>query len=409
MPHPTDTPDEETGCLACQRDLGWLRSTVKPRQMPVTRGRLRSVDLFSGCGGLSLGLSQAAAESHLSLEIALAVDTDTNALSTFSSNLRCDRPELAPVETLFGGDLGQPRSHAERRVQQEIGEIEILSGGPPCQGYSGLNAYRRNGDTRNTLYLRMARAAEVLRPRLVLIENVPEVATAPEGVVQRVRETLSSLGYESAEMILNGARLGLPQKRRRHVLIASLDPTVRPEAVLGNLRPACETHPARSVSWAISDLVSKQGTSRFDTSAKLSDANSVRAAWLLDRDEYDLPNYLRPHCHQGLHRYKAMYGRLTWGSAAPTISSGFGSMGQGRFVHPLAARTLTPHEAARLQTFPDWFDFGPARPRTSWSNMIGNAVPPLLNRVIGLSLFRELTGIGVDIGVSPEPIAVPRP
>jgi DNA (cytosine-5)-methyltransferase 1 len=77
-----------------------------------------------------------------------------------------------------------------------------------------------------------------------------------------------------------------------------------------------------------------------------------------------------------------MYGRLRWDEPAQTITTGFGSMGQGRYVHPRAARTLTPHEAARIQSIPDFVDFGDGR-RTEWAEMIGNAVPPLLAREIG--------------------------
>ena len=113
--------------------------------------------------------------------------------------------------------------------------------------------------------------------------------------------------------------------------------------------------------------------------------------WLLENDAYDLPNRLRPPCHQGDHSYVSMYGRLKWGEPAQTITSGFGSLGQGRFMHPSIPRTLTPHEAARLQGFPDYFTFDSAVNRTQLAIIIGNAVPPLLaHTLIGRLIAMEV-------------------
>jgi DNA mismatch endonuclease (patch repair protein) len=100
--------------------------------------------------------------------------------------------------------------------------------------------------------------------------------------------------------------------------------------------------------------------------------------WLLKNGKYDLPNRLRPKCHHGSHSYTSMYGRLSWDYPAQTITTGYGSMGQGRFVHPARARTLTAHEAARLQTLPDFFDLDETKGPGAWAAIIGNAVPPLL-------------------------------
>jgi DNA (cytosine-5)-methyltransferase 1 len=110
--------------------------------------------------------------------------------------------------------------------------------------------------------------------------------------------------------------------------------------------------------------------------------------YLVDKKVFELPNRLRPICHQnGQHSYASVYGRLLWNQPAQTITSGYGSMGQGRYVHPLGRRTLTPHEAARLQLFPDWYDFGPG-PRTKWATAIGNAVPFKLSYIFGVNLLR---------------------
>jgi len=118
--------------------------------------------------------------------------------------------------------------------------------------------------------------------------------------------------------------------------------------------------------------------------------------WLLDNNAFDLPNRLRPPCHQGDHSYVSMYGRLKWDEPAQTITSGYGSLGQGRFMHPTLPRTLTPHEAARLQGFPDYFTFGSALTRTEAAVIIGNAVPPALASIV----VSRLIAAGVFGGVT---------
>ena len=104
--------------------------------------------------------------------------------------------------------------------------------------------------------------------------------------------------------------------------------------------------------------------------------------FLLDRNRYDLPNELRPRCQQDAHKYASMYGRLRWNLPAQTLTSGYGSIGQGRYMHPDQPRALTAHEAARIQGFPDYFDFSACSTRSALATMIGNAVPPQLGRAI---------------------------
>ncbi len=130
-------------------------------------------------------------------------------------------------------------------------------------------------------------------------------------------------------------------------------------------------HPDRTVRWAIGDLNSTRDHGIYDTPSLTSAENAKRIHFLFENGLYDLPNARRPACHKdGNHSYVSMYGRLRWTLPAQTITTGFGSMGQGRFVHPGRRRTLTPHEAARLQTFPDWFQFGTQH--TTWDPRYGH-------------------------------------
>jgi DNA (cytosine-5)-methyltransferase 1 len=125
----------------------------------------------------------------------------------------------------------------------------------------------------------------------------------------------------------------------------------------------------------------------MDEVAELSPENAERVEWLFSNDEYDLPLHMRPDCHKEGTSYGAVYGRMKWDAPAPTLTTGFLTTGRGRFIHPKRPRTITPREAARLQGFPDWFDFvGTEAPaRRDLAKWIGNAVPTVLGHLAGLA------------------------
>lgn len=360
----------------------WLRRTsrVEPTDTPLT-----VADLFSGSGGLSVGAHEAARAVGRHARHVLAVDNNEAALSVFGSNFREAELHSAGIEKLLDGELGMPLSRRERALRDNFAGLDLALGGPPCQGNSDLNNHTRRADPRNELYLRMPRFAEVVRPRLLMIENVPGVAHARTDVVGRTQRALEDLGYYVDTGLVTATTVGAAQLRRRHVLLASLDPEVRPDvAGVAELFG----RPARSVWEAIRDL-GVIGESPFDTPARHHRVNVERIAYLFEHNLYELPNEQRPDCHRlKPHRYTSVYGRMRPNEPAPTITSGFGSTGQGRFVHPYEPRTLTPHEAARVQGFPDWFSFSAAPGRRALQEMIGNAVPSQLAYAAIASLLR---------------------
>jgi DNA (cytosine-5)-methyltransferase 1 len=285
--------------------------------------------------------------------------------------------------------VGSLLSRREQETRREVGQIGLLIGGPPCQGNSNLNNHTRWADRKNALYMRMVRAVEVLEPAMVVIENVPGVRKDVQRVLHRAARRLTDLGYYVAEGTVAVSELGVAQLRVRHVLIASAH---RPPQVT-EIVEAHRVEPARSLRWALTGLPSPDSDGPMGVPSRLSPANQLRARWLLDNHEYDLPNDRRPSCHRDPnHKYKSMYGRLRWDRPAQTITTGFGSPGQGRYLHPEEPRTVTPREAARIQFFPDWFNFNAADTRTALAQCIGNAVPPKLSFVLVRALLGSMRG-----------------
>ncbi|MCU1499784.1 MAG: putative methyltransferase [Acidimicrobiales bacterium] len=355
-------------------DQRFLRRKTRPDA--ATGGTVAAVDLFAGCGGLSVGLWEAARRQGKVLSVPLAVDVNPVMASTFRRNIPASRALASRVEELFPGDPGSKLTNLEVRIARSVGPIQVLLGGPPCQGHSDLNNHTRRKDDRNRLYLRMARAAEVLRPQAVLVENVPAVQWDAGKVVDDTIAQLEKLGYRVKAQVVDLSLLGVPQRRRRHLTIATLGPLPDPTSVFAHIERLAVEH---DVSWALGDLDVASNGGLFDTSSTPTQVSRDRMNYLFDNQLYELPDSQRPPCHRDkAHSYRSVYGRMGWNSVAPTITTGFGSMGQGRFVHPLERRTITPHEAARLQTFPDWFNWGTQVKRGQLATMIGNAVPPLL-------------------------------
>ena len=376
-------------CATCDADAAFLRSERPPYE--AYRPRIKVVDLFAGCGGLTVGVAEAARRLGLGIEVRLAVDTDADAAAVYKANMPGADVRRVGVEDLFDGVLGSSLTKGERKLKRQVGPVDVLVGGPPCQGHSDLNNHTRRADPRNALYARIARAAEVLRPKVVLIENVPTVTHDVENVVDGTVRALGKAGYKVAEKVLDIASLGAPQRRRRHVVLASRVSKVNVGAILSGAAERCSRHPVRSVRWAIEDLRATKSGRLIDSTSTFSLDNLKRIAWLFENRKFDLPNPERPKCHRSDHSYNSMYGRLRWDEPAQTVTTGFSSMGQGRYVHPAERRTITPHEAARLQMLPDFWDFSPVTQKGSLAKMIGNAVPPVLASTLLEPTLRALS------------------
>lgn len=362
-------------------DQVFLRGKKPAWHSPLS-GRVRAADLFSGCGGLSLGTREASTALGKQFKSVLAIDEDLSSLEVYKRNFSPTLPINDDIWKVLSGEIGARLQSEEKALLKKIGSVDICLAGPPCQGHSDLNNHTRRKDKRNHLYERVARFAEIAEPSHLIIENVPNVVNAKERALDNTIARLEKLGYKIDTNVVHLAEFGVPQSRKRDVLIASSTRLSIAE-IVNHHKVSTE----RAVRWAIADLARKAPDGVFDMPSILHHDNVKRIKYLMRYGKYDLPNRLRPICHQDDHSYVSMYGRLNYDEPAQTITSGFGSPGQGRYIHPTCRRTLTPHEAARLQFFPDSFDFSSVTSRTALANMLGNAVPMLLSFVLALAIL----------------------
>lgn len=364
------------------------------------RPTVRVVDMFCGCGGLSLGVRRAAEAIGARPVFVLSVDVAPAALSVYVKNLRPLRGLRQNVRNLVdyshasGCDLPTidvRRVDANDEIAAASGSVDIFLAGPPCQGNSNLNNRTRRVDRRNELYLDAVVAGIVLDANVIVIENVPAVTHSRQNVVGRSLQLLEQAGYRIGdnEFMLTASDFGTPQDRRRHFLIAGKSGRTISAGDIDALKV-----PAPTVLDALSPLKSITGSTNFDQPSKLSPENWKRVQFLVDRQEYNLPDEERPDCHRlKPHSYPSVYGRMRPDSVAPTITTGFLSPGRGRFTHPVEPRSLTPHEGARLQGFGEDFDWLCRSERISrgeYAGMIGAAVPPQLGYVVGMCALSML-------------------
>lgn len=377
----------------------WWRTFLDgSRPVPrVTRGRVRSLDLFCGPGGLALGFAQAARELGYEYVSEAAVDEDASAVSVYATNHETRRRVPRSVRSLIDFQVGGVAEKAFFRYPPEIipeefadirGAIDVVLAGPPCQGHSNLNNHTRRSDRRNELYLTVPAFAAAIGAPMVVIENVPAVIHDRQQVVATTTTLLRDAGYEVVTGRIFADRVGWPQTRQRFFLLARRSHV---PLDLAHVQSALGESVPRSLWWAVRDLEDAPTDGVMTLSVELSEENRRRIQWLFDNDAYDLPPAERPECHQDGTTYNAVYGRLYPSRPAPTITSGFMTPGRGRFIHPTRPRTLTPREAARLQGFPDTYRFHPDETRPSskmqLAKWIGDAVPMPLGHAAGLAVL----------------------
>ena len=368
---------------------------------------LTAVDLFCGCGGMSAGLRSAG------FHVLAGVDLEPRYMATFARNF----PEAMPLRL----DLSSVTpAFLMEHLGIEPGELDLVAGGPPCQGFS-KNVPRRHrsmNDPNNLLIRTYLDYCIALRPRMVLMENVAEMRNGfSSRFCEDVLARLEQAGYAVTHATLNAAEFGVPQRRRRAFFLASRNgqvpraPTPSHGSCTGQ-GELFERSPFVSVWDAIGDLPSLPHGSGEDPSSyacgpfcdyqrrvradgshvhnhvarPLAPTQYARLASLLPgQGNKDLPDNLKTKGG-----YSGAYGRLTKEMVAPTITRWVFHPGSGRWGHPVDIRTLTIREAARIQGFSDSYEF--VGSFVQQAGQLGNAVPPILVEKVATTM-REQLGI----------------
>ncbi|MGA8763642.1 MAG: DNA cytosine methyltransferase [Candidatus Sulfotelmatobacter sp.] len=370
-----------------------------------------AIDLFCGCGGISAGLRDAG------FRVIAGADIEPNYICTFRHNF--------PHAQAITDNLTLVDPHQlMKRMDIQPGQLDILAGGPPCQGFS-KNVPRKNRFLdlpNNRLVLTFIKYVEALQPNLVLMENVAEMKNGFEqSYTHEIVTRLEGDGYRVSYEVLNAADYGVPQRRRRAFFIARKErslhfppPThIKPNAdapslfgledwqhvtvwnAIGDLPSISHDDPRKTFPYSCAPFSEYQrnmrrglnvvsnhtprplATTQYERLASLDPGQGIK----------DLPSHLRPKSG-----YSGAYGRLTKDMVAPTITRWVFHPGSGRFGHPEDIRVITIREAARLQGFADDFEF--TGTYTQQAGQVGNAVPPLLIQQIAIAMLRQAGYVG---------------
>lgn len=373
---------------------------------------LTAIDLFCGAGGLSAGLEMAG------FRVLAGVDLFEAAGKTFEATHPHAKFIGKPIEDVSVDELMEVTG-------LRPGELTVLAGGPPCQAYSVYNHKRGMQDSRATLFMQYLRVVEGLQPEWIVMENVMGIYSIGGGeAVRAIKSELRNLGYEVEEKLLKAEDYGVPQERRRVVFIGNRigAPIKHPEPTHGE-----GLQPFTTIKDAIADLPPlENGEDRGPVSytappagefqhfvrgnrvgvsnhsaPKLGKVNIERMAHIPPGGSWrDIPFDLLP---AGMKRAKRSdhtkrYGRMTWDGLSCTVLTKC-DVHWGAYIHPEQDRAISVREAARLQAFPDWFEFRGSR--TEQYVQVGNAVPPLLGQAIGQTI-RGLIEIDRDVRVAAE-------
>jgi DNA (cytosine-5)-methyltransferase 1 len=334
------------------------------RQHPRTKNILKSlkltaVDLFSGCGGLTTGLKKAR------FDVLGAVDNDSASVATYKAN----HPEVR----VWRRNITQLSAPAVRReLGLRPGRLDVLAGCPPCQAFSALRTLNGGLTVRHKdkdLLFQFLRFVKAIKPKVIMVENVPGLAADKRTVSFCAK--LARLGYESEFRVLDAAQYGVPQRRRRMILLASRINSVRFTAERRTRLTVRDTiqglpEPGNSGDF-IHDLPEARTRRMQDRIRSTPRNGGSRTAW---------PKRLRLRCHDECTGFNDVYGRMAWDDVAPTITTGCFNPSKGRFLHPVQDRGITLREAALLQGFPKRYKFPPTIGKCAVAMMIGNALPP---------------------------------
>lgn len=328
---------------------------------------MKAIDLFCGCGGLTEGLKNAG------YEVVGAIDNEPIAVKTYRTN--------HPGVHVWEQDIKDLTASAIfRKTGLREGELDLLAGCPPCQGFSSLTTLNntvkadKHGKRKNELLFQFLRLVRALRPKAIMLENVPGLYK--DNRLTRFLKDLGKLGYhcelKKVVRVLNVSAYGVPQRRRRLILMTTLQGPVKfakPLKVKATVRDTIEKLPPAGQSGdALHDFPDRR------TPAMMA---RIQATPLDGGSRGQVPLEHQPPCHQAQKGFSDVYGRMKWDDVSPTMTSGCNNPSKGRFLHPREHRAITLREAALFQSFPVNYQFCLDRGKGAVALMIGNALPPV--------------------------------
>lgn len=350
------------------------------------------IDLFAGCGGFSVGFERAG------YKITKAVEFDKNIAASYSHNHE--------GTIMFANDIGKiaDTEHFEH------GEADVIIGGPPCQGFSMAGERIREkkafiNDPRNFLFRHYVEVVKIVRPKVFLLENVKGILSKDNGAI--FKEIVDTFGdpdnfdgdkYYLHYKVCKAVEFGIPQRRERVVVIGVLNKDFDIEELFNETKGMIESNnPKFFVPVTLQDAISDLPIPTNDGTCKLGKCQSDYQASMRNASGIIKNHVASKHNGLAIGRmqnvgagqnwqvldeeihsvHSGAYGRLEWNQPTMTITTRFDTPAGGRFIHPEENRTLTPREAARVQSFPDSFEF--IGNKTIVCKQIGNAVPPKLS------------------------------
>ncbi|MBO9498616.1 MAG: DNA cytosine methyltransferase [Novosphingobium sp.] len=352
-----------------------------------------AVDLFSGGGGLTVGLKSAGFTVHS------AVEKDLHAAATY----RVNHPEVKLIDK----DI-RDVSADDIRPGSDL-SLSLIAGCPPCQGFTSLTSKYKRDDPRNSLIAEMERLVLAAQPAAVMMENVPGLVSKGREKFEEFVKRLRNAGYKVDWDILQVADYGTPQLRRRLVLLAGKEFRIGLPKATHSRTGSNDTTPWRKVSEVIKDLPPAETftsrpllhdgaiASEWHRVRRLSSENLERLRWAKPGGNWmDIPEHHRPACHRGKYRgFSNVYGRLAWDQTAPTMTGGCTTLSKGRFGHPSELRTISVYEAALFQEFPK--DYRIATPFMDKAcDIIGNALPCGFAAAMARQVIKALGTTGVN-------------
>lgn len=333
-----------------------------------------AIDLFSGGGGLTVGMKKAG------FKVLAAVELDSIAADTYKINNKKTAVIERDIRHVSGTEILKVSGLKK-------GELTLLAGCPPCQSFSTLTRSYSNEDSRNSLIKEVLRLIIDLEPKMIMIENVPGLMGRGKEYLSQFISGIKDAGYLVNYGVLQVADYGVPQDRKRFVLLAGKGFEIKLPAPIKDSKSKFISKRWVTVREALQGLpepiqleeaISQGGPRKFSWNVirKQSDLNLARLKHLKPgAPRFDIPDYLRPDCHKGNNTsFSNVYGRMSWDKVSPTITGGCTVLSKGRFGHPEQNRTLSVREAARLQTFPDSYIFNTDYIEHA-CQIIGNALP----------------------------------